>query len=65
MGYHPNTYPELKTTTIKTWEQWVPLILVVGKAGHLLISVNMGMWAEFIFLGLDRPEDVRKLLSSS
>lgn len=60
-----NTYPELKTTTIKTWEQWVPLSIGRWQGeGPPTHFVNMGdVQAEFIFLGLDRPEDVRKLLS--
>lgn len=60
-----NTYPELKTTTIKTWEQWVPLDIGRWQGeGPPTHFVNMGdVQAEFIFLGLDRPEDVRKLLS--
>jgi hypothetical protein len=64
-----NTYPELKTTTIKSWHQWVPETFgqwqsegppthnVRFKHGNDVIEL------EVIFLALDRPEDVRKLLS--
>ncbi len=60
-----NTYPELKTTTIKTW--------------HGLIPANLGRWVdqgppthhlrfddvdlEVLFIALDSPGDVKKLLS--
>ncbi len=60
-----NSYPELKSTTIKTWSQWLPLsfgrtnfdspITHYVKTGDLEIEV--------LFLALDRPEDIRKLLS--
>ncbi|MES1993152.1 MAG: TerL [Pseudomonadota bacterium] len=59
------TYPELKTTTIKTW--------------HDIVSPRLGRWidqgppthifsaddieAEVMFLALDSPQDVKKLLS--
>lgn len=62
-----NTYPELRTTTIKTWHQWVPPS--VGnwrEAGppthHIIDTGNKTDW-EVIFVALDRPDDVRKLLS--
>ncbi len=67
-----NTQPELKTTTIKTWLDWVP----EDKSGNFNwappfthrtrrspTSKVPGLDAEFIFLALDRPEDVKKLLS--
>lgn len=60
-----NSYPELKTTTIKTWFEWCPQeygkytqdspIVHHVKAGDLDMEV--------LFLALDRPEDVKKLLS--
>ena len=61
-----NTNPQLKTTTIKTWLDWfnedewgvfkwsVPYTHHIQK-GELDLEV--------IFLALDRPEDVKKLLS--
>ena len=61
-----NTNPQLKTTTIKTWldwfpeEQWGKFSWVVPYTHH--IKVN-DLDLEVIFLALDRPEDVKKLLS--
>lgn len=66
-----NTYPELKTTTIKTWFDWFPRNIghwqaegppthtVDGDFGGEIGRVRF----EVLFLALDRPEDVRKLLS--
>ena len=60
-----NTYPELKTTTIKTWHQWVPREIGrwqdEGPPTHFLRADGLDL--EVMFLALDRPEDVRKLLS--
>jgi len=61
-----NTYPQLRTTTIKTWLEWLPED-IFGKFNwsppythHVKIGdVDM----EVIFLALDKPVDVRKLLS--
>lgn len=60
-----NTYPELKTTTIKTWHDWVPQSLGRWQAdGPPTHRVRLGdVDLEVIFLALDRPEDARKLLS--
>jgi hypothetical protein len=62
-----NTVPDLKTTTIPTWHQWVP-----QEAGHWVDSgptrhvitdhVNKFEW-EVWFVGLDKPKDVKKVLS--
>jgi len=60
-----NSYPELKTTTIKTWNQWVPSHFGKMTFGspirHHVITEDLDM--EILFLALDRPEDVSKLLS--
>ena len=60
-----NTYPELKTTTIKTWHQWVsPEIgkwVDQGPPRHHIVDNNIDM--EVLFLALDSPEDIKKLLS--
>lgn len=60
-----NTYPELKSTTIKTWEQWIPA--EVGKIrwdSPITCFLRFeDVEAEVIFLALDQPKDVRKLLS--
>lgn len=67
-----NTYGELKTTTVKTFQDWIP--------EHLCTIVNDspirgtmrcphpsgdGTWveAEFLFVSMDKPKDVRKVLS--
>jgi hypothetical protein len=60
-----NTYPELKTTTIKTWHQWVPTTIGrwrdEGPPTHIIEDGDLHM--EVMFIALDRPEDIRKLLS--
>lgn len=60
-----NTYPELKTTTIKTWHDWFPASLGhwrdEGPPTHLIVTKEFHI--EVMFVALDRPEDVRKLLS--
>lgn len=64
-----NTYGELKTTTGKTWHQWYPENQGhksnASPPTHLLTGAISGkkfQW-EIIFLALDRPEDVAKVLS--
>lgn len=61
-----NTYPELETTTIKTWLDWFPED-AFGKFSRRtpmchFLEIN-DIKAEIYFLALDRPEDVKKLLS--
>lgn len=60
-----NSYPELKTTTVKTWEQWVPKgigkFTEQGPMTHHIRSNEIDM--EVLFVALDRPEDVAKVLS--
>ena len=61
-----NTNPQLRTTTIKTWLDWFPedqwgrFHWSVPYTHHIKTS-NLDI--EVIFLALDRPEDVKKLLS--
>jgi hypothetical protein len=61
-----NTGPELETTTIKTWLDWFPEA-VFGKMNrkppitHRVAIEDIEL--EVIFLALDRPDDVKKLLS--
>jgi hypothetical protein len=61
-----NTYPELHTTTIKTWHEWFPQSIghwqAQGPPTHW-IRGDDGLEAEIMFVALDRPDDVRKLLS--
>jgi hypothetical protein len=64
-----NTYRELKDTTRKTFEQWVPASL--GKWHEQDFTFTMQqpladgttLHCEVLFRALDRPEDVKKLLS--
>src|SRR5210317_2117830 len=61
-----NTNPQLKTTTIKTWLDWFPEDTWGNFAWsvpytHKIIKGDIDV--EVIFLALDRPEDVKKLLS--
>lgn len=65
-----NTFPQLKTTTIKTWLEWFPEDrfgrINWGSPVTHRIRLNMGnteLDAEFIFLPLDTEADLRKLLS--
>lgn len=66
-----NTYPELKTTTIATWHQWFPKD-APGKwieqgppTHHLKLATPSGepVDMEVLFLALDTPQDISKLLS--
>jgi len=60
-----NTFPELKTTTIKTWHQWIPPTVghwvAQGPPTHRIVTKEID-W-EVLFLALDQPKDVAKLLS--
>jgi hypothetical protein len=61
-----NTFSELKSTTIKSWQQWCPLeygkmTLGTSPIVHLIETNDLSI--EALFVPLDKPEDVRKLLS--
>ncbi len=67
-----NTYPELKSTTIKTWEECFPEnecgpIVYSHPITHRIrkpaIDGHPGLDVEVMFLALDRPADVRHLKS--
>lgn len=67
-----NSYPELRTTTLKTWtelfpeSQWGPLRWSPPITHHIKLPTRddvPGLDCEVIFLALDQPKDVRKLLS--
>lgn len=65
-----NTYPDLHTTTIKTWHQWIPSGAGQwqkhGPPTHTLrypMSDGTRVEHEVMFLALDTPDDVSKLLS--
>jgi hypothetical protein len=62
-----NTYAELRTTTLQTWlqwfpeDQWGPVMMHPPPFVHTLQKGDLDL--EVLFLALDRPEDVKKLLS--
>ncbi len=65
-----NTYPELKSTVIKTFQDWIPDSICPIKydapiSGKLTMPLADGttVEAEFAFLALDKPKDVSKLMS--
>lgn len=65
-----NTYPELKSTTIKTWQDWVdedsaPISYDSPITSHfsLLLPDGTKVECEVLFVALDRPADVKKLKS--
>ena len=62
-----NTYPELKTTTIKTWQQWLPTSLGLWRETNpptqRIVDEGLKIDWEILFIALDRPDDVKKLLS--
>lgn len=63
-----NTYPELRSTTIKTWLEWFPEGITKMNWGSP-ITGNLDFWLpdktrvklEIFFLPLDRPEEVAKI----
>lgn len=67
-GVFRNTYPELKSTTIKTWLEWFPMTHMSWDAP---ITGKLDFWlpdktrvqAEVQFFALERPEDVDKISS--
>ncbi len=65
-----NSYPELKSTTIKTFSDWVPesICPIKGGApisGRMCLPLEDGTQVdmEILFLALDHPDDAKKLLS--
>lgn len=64
-----NTYDMLETTTLATFKQWIPQdvcsITLKPMRGDMEYPLSDGTTVEarFIFLALDRPDDVKKLLS--
>src|SRR5690242_21830304 len=63
-----NTYPELKSTTIKTWTEWAAGAVMKWDApitslmtGDLPDGTKMEM--EVFFFPVDRPEEIGKLKS--
>jgi hypothetical protein len=65
-----NTYPELISTSMNTWKDWVPsyicnISMASPITGHLNMPLGDGtrVEAEIYFLALDKDEDIRKLKS--
>lgn len=65
-----NSYPELKSTTIKTWQDWVPEDVAPMRWDAPITSVftanlpdGTRIECEVMFISLDRPADVKKLKS--
>ncbi len=64
-----NTYRELTDTTIETWHQWFPKNLGVWKQIDLshtiteLLPDGTTLRLEVLFRALDKPSDIKKLLS--
>lgn len=66
-----NTNPELRTTTLNTWKQWIPeqispIVMhpiITTKFIKPVKSDGTVIEMEVYFLALDRPDDVKKLLS--
>lgn len=64
-----NTYRELVDTTIKTWMDWFPENMGVWSQGNMTHTITQIMpdgtvlYLEVLFRALDKPNDVKKLLS--
>lgn len=65
-----NTGPELQTTTLKTWQEWIPeSICPVSLAPPISARLNMPLAdgtrvdLEIIFLAMDRDDDIKKMKS--
>lgn len=63
-----NTYPELKSTTIKTFQEWVPDAVIKWDAPiscRYVGGLNDGtsLDTEIFFFPVDRPEEIGKLKS--
>jgi len=65
-----NTYPELLSTTLKTFEEWIPPSVCPVTRGALIggtLKVDLPdgtkVDAEFLFLALDKDDDAKKLKS--
>jgi hypothetical protein len=66
-----NTNPMLRTTTLNTWKEWIPEALAPIRMHpppfeqEILLTLpdRTELAAEIYFLALDRPDDMKKLLS--
>ena len=58
------TYPQLRDTTKRTFEQWIPSQLGKWHVRDFIFELKTGdIEAEILFRALDQPKDVRNLLS--
>lgn len=63
-GVVRNTYAELKSTTIKTWLDWYGAITHMVYDAPIIGKVRFGdVELELVFVSLDKPKDIKKLLS--
>jgi hypothetical protein len=69
-GVVRNTYPMLKSTTIKTWQEWLPDSVCPIKwdapiNGRMILPLADGTTVdmEVLFVSIDKPKDIAKLLS--
>ena len=59
-----NSYRELKDTTLATFRGWVPPEIVLWREVDMSLSLKFNdINCEILFRALDRPDDVKKLLS--
>jgi len=61
-----NTYPELRDTTIKTFQEWFPERVYGSIKMNSPPTINIRVAdidCEIIFLALDSPTDIKKLMS--
>jgi hypothetical protein len=69
--FSSQTYPELKSTLIKTWQEWLPDnicpirwdVPITGAIKIGDMGDGTGLDFEIVFLAIDKPQDVKKLLS--
>lgn len=65
-GVIRQTYPELKSTTIRTFDAWLGSIAHFKWDAPITAVISLPdkkVEMEFIFLAVERPDDVKKLLS--
>ena len=59
-----NTYPELRDTTRKTFENWIPRELGSWRKSDFEFHMSFrDVRADFLFRALDRPDHIQKLMS--
>ena len=59
-----NTYKELSDTTIKTWLDWFQHLGTYKVSDNSFMLKHGDVEMELLFRALDKPEDVKKLLSA-